>query len=120
MAISKSAPTQIGSTTGLATGGASYTSNNLDVSAVIAIEIEDVYTYATAPTTGTLDMEIYDSQDGTNYADFPVYSDSCSPTATGRATFQFDVIALKNVIVKIINNTDQSVDLVINAITTSI
>jgi hypothetical protein len=120
MAITKSAPSQIGSTTGLATGGASFTSTALDVSSAIGVEIELVYTYGTAPTTGTLDVEVYDSQDGTNYADFPVYSDSCSPTASGRATFQFDAVALKNIAVKVANNTDQAPDVVINAITVSI
>ena len=120
MALTKSAPSQIGSTTGLATGGASYSSNALDVSAAVACEIEIVYTYGTAPTTGTIDVEIYDSQDGTNYSDFPVYSDSASPTASGRATFQFDTVALMNIAVNVINNTDQSVDVVVNAITTSI
>ena len=120
MAITKSAPSQIGSTTGLATGGASFTSSALDVSSVIAMEIEVVYTYGTPPTTGTLDVEIFDSQDGTNYSDFPAYSDSCAPTATGRATFQFDAVALKNIVVKVANNTDQAPDVVINAITVSI
>ena len=120
MALTKSAPSQIGSTTGLATGGASYATNALDVSAAVACEIELVLTYSTNPTTGTIDIEVYDSQDGTNYSDFPMYSASASPTASSRATFQFDTVALKNIAVKVSNNTDQSVDVVVNAITTSI
>ncbi len=120
MALTKSTPTQIGSTTSLATGGASYTSGSLDVSNAIAMEIELVLTYSTAPTTGTIDIEVYDSQDGTNYSDFPMYSASVAPTASGRATFQFDVVALKNIAVNVINNTDQAVDVVVNAITVSL
>ena len=120
MAITKSDRSEMGHADTISTGGASYTSNALDVSSAIAVEIEITYTYSTAPTTGTLDVEVYDSVDAINYADFPVYSDSCSPTASGRATFQFDVVALKNIAVRVINNTDQAPEVGVYAITVSI
>ena len=120
MALVKSASTQIGSKTGITTGGNSYTSNTFDVSNAIACEIELVYTFATAPTTGTVNIEVYEAADGVNFSSFPVYTNYVTPTASGRMVFVFDAVAFNNIQVKVINNTDQSVDATINAVKTSI
>ncbi len=120
MALVKSAPTQIGSQAGITTGGNSYTSNTFDVSDAIACEIELVYTFATNPTTGTVNIEVYASVDGVNFSSFPIYTNSVTPTSSGRMVFAFDVVYFNNIQVKVINNTNQSVTVAINAVKASI
>ena len=120
MAFVKSAPVQIGSKTGITTGGNSYTTNTFSVSDAIESELELVYTFSTAPTTGTINVEVYEAADGVNFSSFPVYTSYVTPTSSGRMVFQIYAVALNDINMKVINNTDQSVDITVNAMKVSL
>jgi len=128
MALTKTSPTQIGSVSGLASGS-SYTSSSFDVSDAVACEIEVVISASATPdpSKGSVDIEIYESQDGSNFGDDPIYTATTQPDATSwRAHFPANVIASKTICVVVKNNLKDSsdagisADFTINAIKTTV
>ncbi len=120
MAVTKSTVTNILTTTTLG-ASASVTSNSLDVSTAIDANIEIVVSCTSPPTTGTLDIYVYDSLDGTNFSTQANYVVYISVTTTSyRYTLPVSVTAFKYIQVQAVNNTDVSLDVTINAITISI
>ena len=119
MAVTKTTPVQIGSTTALASG-ASYVTSLFDVTDAIAMEIEMILTYTTAPTSGGVSIAVLPSQDGTNIATEAIAVGAAYPSDTSwRYIIPVNVLGERYVAVKVTNNTDQSVDIVINAIKTT-
>jgi len=119
MALTKSSPTQILSVSSLA-NGASAVSSAFDVSDAIAMEIEVVLTYSTAPSSGGVEVAVYPSQDGTNFSDEAIVVGAAYPAATSwRYILPVSVLAEKYVEIKITNNTNQSADVVVNVIKTT-
>lgn len=119
MALTKSAPTNIFATTTLATE-TSGVSNAHDVTTAAAADIEVLIEGSSAPTAGTVDVAIYDSLDGTNFTNDPVYTGYATPREVPyRATFPIEVTAFRYIQVSVTNNTDVSVDVTINITTTA-
>ena len=112
MAITKTSQTQLGSVTNLASGSSLITdSNPYDVSDAIACEIEVIISASATPDPdkGSVDIEIYESQDGTNFGDDPIFTGTTLPDQTSwRAHFPVNVIASKTIIVKVTNNLKDS------------
>lgn len=119
MPLTKSAVAQIGSTTGLAVGS-SY-SATLDTSSAVAADIELVISAATAPSAGTINVNIYDALDGINFSTDAVYTGYATPRATSyRVSFPIDVLAFNAIKIEVTNSTDQALDITINAVTVSV
>ncbi len=120
MALNKTSPSQIGSVSSLA-NGASYTSNVFDVTDAVAMEIELLLSYSTAPSSGGISVAVLPSQDGTNLADESIAVGAAYPSGTSwRYILPVNVLGEKYVAIKITNNTDQSVNATINAIKTTV
>ncbi len=115
MALTKSEPIQLGNIASLDTSS-SYSFTPLNTSEAIACGIEVIYDFENVPS-GSILVNAYGSVDGVNFADVPTYSQSFSPGQSGRATFQYDVVAFKYLKIVCTNNTDQPVVLTVNAIT---
>lgn len=121
MALAKSTPTSLGSVSNIA-ASSSWSSSYFDVSDAIACEIEAVFTFSIAPTSGNITIQLYASQDGTNSSDEPIFTYSTEDiTSTNyRVVFGADIVPHKNILVYITNNTNQAVNVSINAIKTVI
>ena len=122
MAISK---VQLDTTTGTGksitalSSGSAFMTDPWDISAGISHEIEITMSNASGtpdPSKGDVDVEIYASQDNTNYTDEPVFSFSFSPDATSyRYSVAFPGLERTYIKVKITNNMKDSSDTGVSA-----
>ncbi len=117
MAVKKSAATQIGQSLAT-TSGASFVTDPLDVTAAFMADIEVLIVADPAPLSGTVNIEIYASQDGVNFSSRPVYTNFVTPRLnTHRAVFPINVRPFSYIQIKVTNNTDVTADIIVRAVT---
>jgi len=119
MALTKSTQTTIMNAQSV-TADSSATSSSYDVTGAIAAGFDVFLDYSSDPTSGNITLNVYSSQDNTNWSNIPSYVVDVTPSTDTRIVFSCDVIGDKYLTVEVVNNTDQDVTATIKAINTSI